>query len=520
MKNSKSEITLLKRIWQAAARQPEKVIIYDSRQRWTWRSLLWRAQGYADALQAFGANSAETPIVPILVDRTGETVAAILGALISGRGFAPLSAHQPLSRLAHCFAALNAQSAIFLGTAECLHGDPSLPKLRQVIPVPYNGESGLPPQPIDPDPNQLLYVLFTSGSTGVPKGVMADYGNIENTMHWSMDMLDWRQEDVIGCGTNFFFDISMFDVFTTFYFDIPLAIYSNPSDVSQVAAETAAFSITSIFAVPTFFSQMLRNRVVNDSRLSGLRRIIAGGDFFPPAHVLGWRESLPSVDVLNVWGPTETSIVNTMHKIGESDVPPLQQGRPAPVGKSHPRMQFHLIDESGSILCEANQRGEICMLGDCVTRGYLGDPEKTNQAYIELDGHRAFRTQDLGYVDEAGNLFIVGRMGATVKVAGYRIDLGEVETAATSLPGVHLACGFVFEVGEGHQELWLAIEPKDRSVVLDIFVVKKGLRAALPTYMVPKRIFVLEELPRNANAKIDRKAIKEIASNEMRNFSA
>lgn len=516
MKSSKPGITLLKRIWQAAARNPGKGIIYDSRQVWTWRSLLWRAQGYADALQACCADSSETPIVPILVDRTGETVAAILGVLISGRGFAPLSAQQPSSRLAHCISALNAQAAIFLGTAECRHADPNFPKLRRVIPLPHNGESGLPPQPIDSEPNQVLYVLFTSGSTGVPKGVLADYGNIENTMLWSMDMLDWRPEDVIGCGTNFFFDISMFDLFTTFYFDIPLAIYSNPSDVTQVVAETAEFRITSIFAVPTFFSQILRNGFVNDPRLSELRRIIAGGDFFPPAHVLGWRESLPWVDIFNVWGPTETSIVNTMHRISVSDVPPLRQRRPAPVGKSHPRMQFHLLDESGAILREANQRGEICMYGACVTRGYLGDPEKTSQAYIELEGHRAFRTQDLGYVDEDGNLFIVGRMGATVKVAGYRIDLGEVETAAVSLPGVHLACGFVHEAGEDHQELWLAIEPNERNAALDIFSVKKGLRAVLPAYMVPKRIFMLEALPRNANAKIDRKAIREMVGNEAR----
>ena len=151
-----------------------------------------------------------------------------------------------------------------------------------------------------------------------------------------------------------------------------------------------------------------------------------------------------------------------MHKIGPSDVGSLRQGHSAPVGKAHERMQFHLIDESGTILREANQRGEICMSGACVTRGYLGDPEKTIESYIELENQHAFRTQDLGYVDEVGNLFIVGRIGSTVKVAGYRIDLGEVETAATSVPDVHLACGFVFEAHADHKELWLAIEPKGK----------------------------------------------------------
>ncbi|MCH1913315.1 AMP-binding protein [Leptospira noguchii] len=517
MKSSRTEITLWNRIWQAAVRDPEKPIISDFQQVWTWRSLLWRAQGYAEALRSFSVNSAETPIVPILVDRTGETVAAILGALISGRGFSPLSPQQPSSRLAHCFSSLNAQSVIFLGTVEERQkSEQAFPNLRHMIPVPQSIESGLPSQPMEPDSNQLFYVLFTSGSTGVPKGVVADYGNIENTLLWSIDMLDWYPMDVIGCATNFFFDISMFDVLTTLYFDIPLAIFSNPSDVTQVVAETATFRVTSIFAVPTFFSQLLRNGIINDSRLTGLRRIIAGGDFFPPAHVLRWMESLPAVDIFNVWGPTETSIVNTMHKIGHLDIQPLREGRPAPVGKAHSRMQFRLIDKSSKILYEPNQRGEICMLGACVTRGYIGDSEKTNQAYIELEGHRAFRTQDLGYVDDVGNLFIVGRIGSTVKVAGYRIDLGEVETAAVSLPGIHLACGFVFDVSESHQELWLALEPKEMNRALDIFLIKKNLRAILPAYMVPKRIIIIDMLPRNANAKIDRKAVKEIVSHKAR----
>lgn len=505
---SRDKTTLLSRVWQAATQNPEKIIVYDSVRTWTWSDLLWRAQSYAEALKISRAELMQAPIIPIVVDRSGDTVAAILGTLIAGKGFAPISANQPVSRMQQCFSALNTQRAIVAGAIGVRLGEDGSSFPERIAPATIS-ITALPAQPADLEPDHLLYVLFTSGSTGVPKGVVADSGNLENTMLWSLDMLDWNTADVIGCGTNFFFDISMFDVLTTFYFDIPLAIYSNPADVTRVVAETEAFRITSVFAVPTFFSQILRNGAIGDSRLSTLRRIIAGGDFFPPSHVLGWLEGAPKVEIYNVWGPTETSIVNTMHRIGEADYSLLQLGRSAPVGKRHPRMQFCLMDKSGSILDEANQRGEVCMMGACVTRGYLGDAEKTRQAYFELGGEAAFHTGDIGYVDESGELFIVGRIGSTVKVAGYRIDLGEIEAAVSTLPAVYMACACVIDLDEGLRELWLAIVPKSRDEELDIYSTKKIIRNLLPSYMVPKRIFALDSLPRNANAKIDRKAVRE-----------
>jgi acyl-CoA synthetase (AMP-forming)/AMP-acid ligase II len=504
--------TIFQRIWSSASNAPTKKIIYDQDRDWTWSELLWRAQAYADALECVPVTSIHTPIVPILVNRKGETVAAILGALIAGRGFAPMSVQQPITRIAYCLNALGAMSIVNPEGVEYWNGAEA-EKPHQVSVRENMDVKGLPLQPIEASQEKVLYVLFTSGSTGEPKGVMASYGNIENTMLWSQDMLTWSQSDVIGCCTNFFFDISMFDVFSSLYFNIPIAIYSQPAELEKVVSETAQFKITSVFGVPTFFSQILRMGMLGDSRLSSLRRIVSGGDFFPPAHIVGWLEARPDIDIFNVWGPTETSIVNTMHRVTTKDLPALRLGRSAPVGKMHERMSFCLIDGDGSVLRLPNQRGEICMLGECVTQGYLGDTERTTYAYIEIDGMRAFRTQDLGYVDEAGNLFIVGRMGSTVKVAGYRIDFGEVESAAVALTDVHLACSVVYEgrPDYGYRELWLAVEPKNSEAKLDIYSIKKKLRAVLPLYMVPKRIFVFSNLPRNPNGKIDRKAVLKLA---------
>lgn len=513
MENKEFDVSLFRRIWSAAERSPLKIIIKDCDREWTWSDLLWQSQAYADAIQS-ASSIDDFPIVPIFVDRRGETVAAILGTLIARRAFAPLSLLQPVVRLNHCLLALKAEFFIACGADVVPQ---NLIAHSQINPIGFDDPIGLPIQPAELCSADTMYVLFTSGSTGVPKGVVAECGNIENTMQWSTDMLDWHGSDVIGCCTNFFFDISMFDVFTCLYFDVPIGIYSSPNDVLSVLEETQLFQVTSIFGVPTFFSQLFRHGLIGDDRLASLRRIIAGGDFFPPAHVLGWLTQAPKVDVFNVWGPTETSIVNTMHRIDSSDIPALEMGRSAPVGREHSRMHIRLIDERGQLLKQHGERGEICMLGACVTRGYLNDVEKTSYAYIELDNERAFRTQDMGYLDEKGNLFIIGRVGATVKIAGYRIDLGEVEAAAVGLPGIHLACGFVVgdDDSQNPRELCMAIEPENIHTTLDIFTIKKGLRAVLPNYMVPKRIFVFPNLPRNANGKIDRNAVYAKAKAEM-----
>ena len=317
-------------------------------------------------------------------------------------------------------------------------------------------------------------------------------------------MLDWNDSDIIGCATNFNFDISAFDLFTCLLLNIPLAIYANPSDPNITLDETHSFNVTSIFSVPVFFSQFVKFDLAHETRFTSLRRIISGGDFFPPAHILRWYRSLSHIDIYNVWGPTETTIVNTMHKITDRDVSNLESGHFPAVGRWHKRMPFVLLDENDQQVKEPLTQGEICMLGDCVTDGYLKDKTLTNKCYGEINGLPAFRTRDMGYIDDRGDLYILGRIDNTVKISGYRINLGEVESAATQIPEIYLACGCVIQQSEGVKELWLAVELIDKNQSIDIFAVKQHLRKVLPQYMVPKRIIPFESLPRNNNRKIDR----------------
>ena len=476
----------IKTILKWAKQEPQKIIVIDSRRHWTWDELIHRGYQYYQAIQA--STEKHVPVaIPILIDRTGETVAAIIGTLMSNKGFAPLSIAQPRERIKRCLDALEAKFA--LATEPSKHN--VLSDIVRQINV-ENGAGNLSSSfQLDPSSSSLLYVLFTSGSTGVPKGVCVSHANLYNTIQWSIDILDWNDSDIIGCATNFNFDISTFDLFTCLLLNIPLVIYANPSDPNITLDETDSFNVTSIFSVPVFFSQFVKFDLVHETKFTSLRRIISGGDFFPPAHILRWYRSLSHIDIYNVWGPTETTIVNTMHKITDRDVPNLESGNFPAVGRWDKRMPFVLLDENDQQVKQPFTRGEICMLGDCVTDGYLKDETLTNKCYGEINGLPAFRTRDMGYIDDGGDLYILGRIDDTVKISGYRVHLGEVESAAAQIPEIYLACGCVIQRPENVKELWLAVELIDKNQSIDIFTVKQRLRKVLPQYMVPKRIIPL-----------------------------
>ena len=510
MSGPTSNPSILERARRNCLADPKKEIIADAARRWTWADLWSYAEAVADllAVRDFG------PIVPILVGRNVESAGVMLGCMIAGRPFANVSPNQPLARIVKCLAKVGSRNFVnATGKPTFSAFDDGAERYRAAVEVPLSpGESGpVARSHTSREANQipadrLLYVLFTSGSTGTPKGVLLSESNIKNTLEWSLEYTAWRPTDVIGLATNFYFDISLFDFFSTLYFDVPLFILSDPADAEATVREVSERRVTSLFATPAFFSQFVRSGL--HKRLVGLRQIFSGGDFFPPAHLLDWKRTLPALRLFNVWGPTETSIVNTMHLVTAEDEARLGDNLSPPVGLATERMPFVLLQEGDRPVTEPGVVGEIAMLGPCVSQGYLNETSSAGENFFQWDGRRAYRTGDLGSFDANGRLLISGRKGAYVKVNGYRVELGEVESSAAKVPGVFHASACVVDVADGVRELWLAVEPKD--VPVEIGAVKSHCRTELPAYMVPKRIFALPVFPKNHNGKIDRQAIKEL----------
>ena len=480
---------------------PSKLILVDSKNKWSWSDLLNRSKHFSEL---FINNYSEQKIIPILVDRSGETIAAILGCILLKKGFCPISPNQPKDRIEKQLEKLSSKILVSTFETELTFGK---------VKVLNANDNKLKPEikyeKTEFRDQDILYTLFTSGSTGVPKGVMVTSKNIENTIFWSKDMIDWNQTDVIGCSTNFYFDISMFDVFTSFYFNVPLAIISETNRIKSIIDEIFKFKITSIFSVPLFFSQFLTFDLGDEyEKLKTLRRILSGGDFFNTNHILQWMNIFPQILLYNVWGPTETSIVNTMYLVSDKDKDRLKEGKYPSVGFSHPKMSFFLVDEKReNIISKSFKKGEIVMAGDCVTNGYLDDVNLTKQSFKTIKGIRSFYTNDLGYIDDTGNLFLIGRKDTLVKISGHRVDLREIESTSLTFYNIENSIAFKKKINEFIDEIWIGVELVNKELKFSIFEFKQFLRKKIPQYMIPKRVKIIDQIILNKNGKIDREKI-------------
>ncbi len=482
-----------------AKSNPNKIILKDKWKKWTWKNLLSCSYQYAHLIEKNFSHK-NTLAVPILVGRSCESIAAILGTILAGFTFAPISHNQPSSRIRTIMNSLDLNKII-----SGLHTSENQPQKIEILELPKNNQ--LESYRYTSKKNIALYLLFTSGSTGKPKGVLCSNENILNTMIWSKYYLNWKQSDVIGCATQFSFDISLFDLFTMLYYNVPLAILDNTSNPEYTLKQICDFKITSIFSVPAFFSQFTSKKFIKNFSDSKLRRIISGGDFFPPKHTNFWLKNFSKINIYNVWGPTETSIVNTMHKITKRDFTKIQNGDYAPIGKSHPLMELILINTENEKISKPGEIGELVILGKSVSIKYFNDPVETKKRYFTINEKPAFRTGDLGYRDNNNNFYIVGRNDNLVKIRGYRIDLNEVEKTLNQFPNIYANSVFVNKSSMDQNELWAAIELENKDSKLNIFEIKKKLRTLLPNYMVPKRLFTMPKIPLTPNGKLDKKKV-------------
>lgn len=361
-----------------------------------------------------------------------------------------------------------------------------------------------------PQPDDLAYILYTSGSTGAPKGVMLSHRNGRVFVDWALRRFGVTGDDRVASHAPFHFDLSIFDVFATAGVGARLVLVpENRQSLGQALNRFVIDEDISIwYSVPNVLVRMLT--AANGSLLatSSLRVVLFAGEVFPIKHLQHLRRAVPGADLYNLYGPTETNVC-TFHQVGDDDVG-LEQTQPLPIGRGCGYATTVLIDEAGEVIDGIGAEGELCIGGDSVMLGYWGDPDKTRQRLVPRPGDGcgalAYRTGDIVRRDARGDLVFIGRRDHMVKIRGHRIELGEIET-------VLLGHSDVLEAAV------VAVPEADESLRLEGCVISRAgsqptetdLRRhcleALPRYMLPERIHVLESLPMTSTGKIDRPAL-------------
>ncbi|MCZ9349134.1 amino acid adenylation domain-containing protein [Streptomyces mutabilis] len=349
----------------------------------------------------------------------------------------------------------------------------------------------------EPEPSDLAALLYTSGSTGVPKGVGISHRNLANFVAWAREEFDLGTDDVFANHASFAFDLSTFDLFVALSAGAAVWIIGDAQarDVAALAVGVREHRVTIWYSVPSILHLLTASGALTPETTAGLRYVLFAGEVFPPRQLRALAERLPGNTALyNLYGPTETNVC-TYHRVRPED---LARDAPVPIGEPITGVRLSVVDEEGRTVEGPDACGELIVEGDCVTPGYWRR-ESEPAAALHRRGRHA--TGDV-VARENGLLVYWGRKDRMVKLAGYRVELGEVEHAALRHPA--LAEAAVVVEGEGPTARLLlfytlhAGAPKP-----NLLEIKRHCARHLPAYMLPEVATCLAALPRNANGKTD-----------------
>lgn len=355
------------------------------------------------------------------------------------------------------------------------------------------------------------YIMFTSGSTGVPKGAVMSHANVLNLVHWARETYRIVPEDRLTNVNPLYFDNSVFDFYASLFNGARLVPFSKAEtrDPRRLVDKVDAAGCTLWFSVPSLLIFLQTMKATDGVRLGSIRRFVFGGEGYPKAKLQKLFEAYsPGSELHNVYGPTECTCICSSYRVTEADFQD-PRGLP-PLGRIADNFSWLIVDGSGAP-CPPGETGELCLLGPSVGKGYYNDPERTAAAFVQnpLNPHYReimYRTGDLACLNPAdGKLHIQGRRDNQIKHMGYRIELEEIETALHRLDYVSEAAA-LHSNASGLSRIVVVIASE---VDIAPETVRLDLAALIPDYMIPSVIHREEALPKNPNGKVDRRRLAE-----------
>lgn len=482
--------------FRCAASQPDAPAILSSSGDLTYGQLRRQALALASALRDYGLGVGDT--VAVMGPKSAEQVLAVLGILAAGAVYLPISADQPRDRAARILQAGQVKLALLCG------GQPlSLPVPALTIDE-LLGDATVDPEfePAVTDPGELAYVLFTSGSTGEPKGVEVTHDASMNTVEFIARHFEIGPTDRCLALSTLEGDISVMDIFVTLRTGGSIVVVDEVQrrDPDAWARLIDTHDVTVLHFMPGWLEMLTE---VGAGRLSSLRVVPTGGDWVRPEVVRRLRADAPRLRFAGLGGATETATHNTIFEVGDLDALPPELTA-LPFGTPLSNNVCRVVNDRGGE-CPDWVAGELWISGRGIASGYRGRPDLTAERFVEHDGMTWYRTGDLVRYRPDGVLEFVGRADHRVKVSGYRVEIGEVEAALRQIPGVATAVAAVVTATSGGEMLAAAVHPGDSPLTTD--TVRAAMADRLPAHMIPHQVWFVDQVPYTLAGKVDRRAV-------------
>lgn len=487
---------------ESARKYPNKIAFADIEKAITYEELLTRSQAIGSSLALHVEMN--TPIA-IFMEKSVDMISLFFGVIYAGCFYVTLDIKQPSTRLKHIMNTLNSNTIVtsqkylpllekkeFDGEVillEDLQGDIDAQKLQMIA-----------SKHIDTMP---LYAIFTSGSTGIPKGVCVAHRSVIDFIDVFINTFSINENDVIGNQAPWDFDVSVKDIYSTIKTGatmqiIPKQYFSMSAKLLDFICEREVTTIIWAVSAVCIISTLKGFEYKVPEKLT---KVMFSGEVMPIKQFLIWKHYLPNAMYVNLYGPTEITCNCTYHIIQED----YEAGQVIPIGKPFANEKVFLLDDQDQEVTKEKTLGEICVSGTAVSLGYYNNQQQTSLAFCQnpLNPYymeTIYRTGDLGYYNEQGNLCFASRKDFQIKHMGHRIELGEIENMMDKVEAIQRSCCLF----ENNKIIAFYDGDIERRALI------RALKKELPAFMIPNVFYQVESFPLTKNGKIDRQELKKL----------
>jgi amino acid adenylation domain-containing protein len=510
--------------------RPEATAVVLGNEKLSYSQLERSSNQLAHTLREAGCKKGDR--VCIVIPKSPAAIVSMIGILKAGCMHVPVDLTSPAARIRQILDACENRWVLAAGGAVSLLNDLlAEDRLRAALSIgwmddqmptpglvrPAFSRADLDVAPSGTVPQQGAaedgsHILFTSGSTGVPKGVVITHSNVIAFVRWALKHFRIDPTDRFSGHTPFHFDLSTFDIFGTLTAGAQLHLV--PTETALVPPKLAEFiresKLTQWFSVPSVLNYLAKFNALRHNDFPSLRRVLWCGEVLPTPALIYWMERLPHARFTNLYGPTEATIASSYYDVM---VCPEDPTTTIPIGKACDDEQLFVLDDQLQPV-PPREIGDLYIAGAGLSPGYWRDPEKTAGAFSHSalavrSGGRLYRTGDLAWRDEEGLVYFAGRTDTQIKVRGYRIELGEVETALNSLGRLEECAVVAIQTDNFGGWMICCAYVGCPGIEVSANSLREHLKKLLPSYMFPVRWMPYDALPKNANGKIDRPRLRE-----------